>query len=460
MVLTFIFLYLLANVVIGYWAARRVKNVTDFALASRRLPIAMAASAMFATWFGSETVLGASAEFAENGILGVIEDPFGASLCLVLVGAFFARKLYRMNLLTLSDYYRNRFNRTAEFFSAIFLIPSYFGWIAAQLVALGIILQAIAGIEIGYGIVICTVVVMFYTYFGGMWAVAITDFIQTIVIIIGMIALTVMLLVSAGGWAKVAAAQPEGFFNFLPQSGWEPGLEYFAAWVTIGLGSIPAQDVFQRVMSAKSERVAVQAAYLSAGMYLVVALLPLIIVIAGLTLYPDLQVSLGQMLLPAIVTVHGSEFMQILFFGALLSAVLSSASGAIIAPSTILAVNLVKPFRPGMSQRQLLKWMRISVIFISIVSAAMALMKKDIFELVAQSSILSLVSLFVPLTAGLYWKKANSYGAIASMCAGIAVWGAAEIWEFAGPSLVWGLGASVAGLLVGNQVKNRYIRYN
>ncbi|MCU0420983.1 MAG: sodium:solute symporter, partial [Cyclobacteriaceae bacterium] len=92
MLLASIVVYLLATLAIGYWASRKVKTSGDFMLAGRSLPMVLSASALFATWFGSETVFGASSEFLKGGVLGVIEDPFGAALCLLLFGLFFARK--------------------------------------------------------------------------------------------------------------------------------------------------------------------------------------------------------------------------------------------------------------------------------------------------------------------------------------------------------------------------------
>lgn len=451
MLVLFILLYLLANIGIGWWASRKVKSVNDFVLAGRRLPLAMAASALFATWFGSETVLGASSEFVENGLLGVIEDPFGAALCLLLLGIFFARKLYRLNILTFSDYFGLRFSKRSELLSALFLVPSYFGWIAAQLVAMGILLEAIIGLPLSLGILLCTGIVVLYTYLGGMWAVTITDFVQTILIILGLAILAVSMLSQAGGWEKVAAAQPEGFFNMLPKPGWEHGLEYFAAWITIGLGSIPQQDIFQRVLAARNERTAVAASFLGAGMYLCIAFLPLVIALSGKLLYPELMGDDPQNFLPNVVLAHAGPFVQVMFFGALLSAILSTTSGAILAPATVLAENLIKPyFFKEMDNAAFLRLLRWSVVFVAICSALLAMQKSDIYELVGQSSALSLVSLFVPMAAGLYWKRASALGCDLSMLGGMATWLLCLWWQPPGPELVWGLGASLLLMLLGS----------
>ncbi len=467
MLLAFVILYLLGTIAVGWWASKKVKTTADFVVAGRNLPLLVVACSLFATWFGSETVMGASAEFTEKGILGVIEDPFGSALCLFLVGLLVARPLYRLNMLTFSDYFAKRFSRTSEVVSAFFMIPSYFSWIAAQLVAMSIILTAIdPEISRVEGVLLCSVSVVIYTFVGGMWSVSITDLVQTVLIIIGLGALAVELFAEAGGPSAVAAAAPEGFFNFFPEKKPAAWLEYMAAWITIGLGSIPQQDVFQRVMSAKSEKTAVQASFLSAFMYLTVAFLPLCIAfIGGKILFPEL---LGegrdpQMLLPSMVLQKFGLGMQILFFGALLSAILSTASGAILAPATVVGENLVRPLFPKMDDQKLLKIMRFSVLGIAVVCAAMAMMRDNIYELVGESSALSLVSLFVPLVFGLYWRRASALGAIFSMIFGMLAWLAGlQIFseDEAHLAMLAGLGASVFGMVAGSFIRPNSLKIN
>lgn len=453
MLLTFIGAYLLLTILIGYWASRRIKSSADFVVAGRKLPLLIAGSALFATWFGSETIMGASSEFVEHGVIGIIEDPFGAALCLILVGLFFARPLYRMNILTFNDYFKIRFNRRVEWVSALFMVPSYFGWIAAQLVAMAIILQVLAGIPILGGIWICTIIVVIYTYIGGMWAVSITDFMQTVVIIAGLLFLSLELFSQVGSLEKLTAATPAGFFDFWPARDFNSILAYVAAWITIGLGSIPQQDVFQRTMSAKSEKTAVRAAYMGGFMYLTIGSLPLFIGLCSTVLYPELHTEGvdSQMVLPQVVLQHSGLAMQAIFFGAILSAILSTTSGAILAPASVIGENLLKPNFPHWTDKQFLQAIRFSVVGVALASALMAMMKANIYELVGQSSALSLVSLFVPLVAGLYWKKATSRGAMASMIAGMGTWIFCEwIVETTVPALIYGLIASILGMVLGS----------
>lgn len=455
MLIGFIIFYLLITVLIGWYASRFVKNSTDFAIAGRMMPTYVVASGLFATWFGSETVMGASSEFVENGLLGVIEDPFGASLCLLLLGILFVRPLYKLNILTFSDYYAMRYNKTAEWVSAIFMIPSYFGWIAAQLIALATVLHALTGLEIIYGVLVCATVVVIYTYIGGMWAVSITDTIQTIMIIIGLLILVFILVSQVGGISKVVASTPDGFFRFIPkQNSLVDWSNYFVAWITIGLGSIPQQDVFQRILSAKTQKTAIRGTYWSSLMYLTIAIIPLIVALCGKILYPTEIAENPQMTIPMLVLKHTNIGVQILFFGALLSAILSTCSGAILAPATVVGENLLKPlYGNTLSDKKLLKIMRYSVVLITVISIGFASWKTEIYELVSESSALSLVSLFVPLAAGLYWKKASALGAILSMIFGMGVWTFFEFFESDYPSTIWGLLASVIGMLMGSFIK-------
>jgi solute:Na+ symporter, SSS family len=479
MLLTFIILYMIGTLLIGWWASRFVKNAADFVVAGRRMPLMVVAAGLFATWFGSETVMGASTAFVEDGIQGIIEDPFGAALCLVFVGVFMAKPLYRLNLLTFSDYFKYRFSHKAETLSAIVMIPSYWGWIAAQLIALATIFNVITGFPISYGIYIFAAVVMFYTYIGGMWAVSITDFVQTIMIIVGMIIVMLGAVSNVGGWAilwEKSQLEPQTF-RFLPKANTKDVVAYVAAWITVGLGSVPQQDVFMRVMSAKNEKTAVWGAYLSGIMYITVGLMPIVMAYCGKILYPDLlqgDAEQRQMLIPYMVMQHSGIVVQIFFYGALLSAILSTASGAILAPATVIGENIIKPYYPQLTDKQLLKIMRWSVIGVTFGAIIFANLGSSIYELVRQSSEISLVALFVPMFAGLYWQKSSSVGAMASMIAGLVVWFLLIVlhhyyseetrehelgWVIGADfsPMVLGLAASVLALIIGSLWKPKII---
>jgi SSS family transporter len=418
-------------------------------LAGRSLPITLSSAALFATWFGSETVFGASSEFLKGGLYSVIEDPFGAALCLVLFGLFFARKLYGMNLLTLGDFFKVRFGRRTEFVASIFLAPPYVGYIAAQLVAMGLILNAVTGLAVWQGVVISAFVVTFYTYIGGMWAISVTDFFQSILTITGLLVLAAILAREAGGVGTVLREVPTQNFKFFPGTNFKEIVLYFAAWSVLGLGSIPSQDVFQRVTSSNSATTAVRSCFIAAFLYLTVAMLPLFISLCTKHLYPG-QTGDSQMALPRMVLAHTGLPIQILFFGSLLSAIMSTTSSAILAPAAIFSENIVRPLaKHHFTDHQMLTLTRISVLLFAALATAMACLRSNIYHLVGESSILSLVSLFVPLVLGMYWKKASSAGALLSMVSGITVWMVFEFQKTTWPSLVPALLVSLLAMIAG-----------
>jgi len=454
-VILFIVIYLLVTIIVGLLAARLVHNTEDYLLAGRRLPFYLATGTLFATWFGTETILGSSSEFASGGLIAVVRDPFGAAMCLILVGLFYARPLYRMKLLTFGDFYRRRYSKTVEIVSGICIILTYLSWIAAQMVAFGILANSLTGIDTGTGIVAGALLVTAYTFIGGMWSVSVTDFMQMIFILAGLLAAVVEVsgIISL---REIFEGAPDGFFRFYPEPGAGNHANYIAAWITIGLGSIAGQDIFQRVMGSRSERVAVWSS-LSAGlMYLTVAMVPLMLALAARVLMPEVVAGERdhQMIIPDLISQYTSPLVRILLFGALLSAILSTASSAILAPSAILGNNIIKPAWGNVSDKTLLRLSRLSVLIVSAVALFIALKRGNIYALVGQASSVGLVSLFVPLTAGLFWKRATVRGAMISICAGVTVWLAASFIATAVDPVLFGLAAAVAGMISGSYLRD------
>ncbi|WP_057936552.1 sodium:solute symporter family protein [Algoriphagus resistens] len=451
MLLTAIIIYLALTILIGAWASKFVKGSNDFVLAGRSLPLFLSASALFATWFGSETIFGASSVYLEEGLQGVIEDPFGGALCLVLFGMFYLRPMYRMGVLTIGDVFKKIYGKQVEFLSTVFMVPVFFGYVAAQLVALSLILGTVTGLSMAEGIFLSAGIVVIYTFLGGMWAISITDFIQTLLIVFGLVVVAVVVGKEAGGVGVILDSAPTESFQFFPGPGLNSWINYFGAWVILGLGSIPSQDIYQRVMSSKSEKVAVQSTYLAGGFYLTFGLLPLFIALGAKALYPELYLENKQMLLPSMVLAHGGLPVQIIFFGALISAIMSTASSGVLAPAALISENLMKPFfKEKLKDRHLLWILRINVLVVAVVSVMMALQDSNIYELVSGASILLLVSLFIPLTTGLYWDKSSKAGAVLSMVTGMLVYLVVDKLEPEISSHLYGLLASALAMFAGS----------
>lgn len=432
MLLTFVIIYMVVTIAIGVFTSKFVKGSSDFVQAGRRLPPFFNAAALFALWFGSETVFGASSAFLEGGLLNVIEDPFGASLCLFLFGFFFVRPLYRMNLLTIGDLFKIKYGQNVELISSFFMLLTFFGYIAAQYVALGIILQIVllqasVSMTLPTAILLCAIIVTAYTMVGGMWAVSITDFIQSILIVVGLVIVVIFVANQAGGVGQVIANAPENTFKFLPDAKPIDITNWIGAWMVIGLGYIPSQDVFQRANSARSEKAAVNSTYLGAIMYLLIAMLPLFLALAAKVMYPTEDFTDTQSVIPRIVLSHTPLWIQILFFGSLLSAVLSTCSGSLLAPASILAENFIKPIHKNIKKsdytdKNFLIVLRLSVVGIALVSYLMTLSKHNIYDLVGESATFGMVSLLAPMTAALYWKNVNAQSAMLSMFSGLVTY--------------------------------------
>ncbi len=347
----------------------------------------------FATWFGSELVLGVSAVFVQDGLGGVVEDPFGAGMCLILVGLFFAYKLYKKNLITIGDYYRLRYGESVELLCSVIIIFSYLGWVAAQVTALGLVFNLLTdgALSMVQGMVLGTLIVLVYTLFGGMWSVAVTDLVQMIVICAGLVAIAIFAGDLAGGADKVIDyAVAEGKMQFLPvEADAKTWLFFFAAAITMMLGSIPQQDVFQRVMSSKNESVARLGPIIGGSLYIVFAFIPMFVVTAAVLVMPEATAALmeedPQKILPTLVMQHMPVALQIAFFGALLSAIMSTASATMLAPSTSFVENVLRNLKPGMSDAQTLKAMRVTVVVFTVCVLVYAISMQDssIYEMVA-----------------------------------------------------------------------------
>ncbi len=369
--ISFVVLYLLGTLALGAWAGTRIKNTTDFAVAGRSLPLIMVVTTTFATWFGAETVMGIPAKFVQGGMNAIVEDPFGAGTCLILVGMFFAARLYKLNLLTIGDFYRQRYGKGIEVFCSIAIIISYLGWVAAQITALGLVFTVLTNGAMSEtaGMIVGTLAVLVYVVIGGFLAVAWTDFIQMIVLVVGLSIIAMFSADLAGGSDKVLTMiSEEKLWTFLPAANFTDIAFFVGAAVTMMLGSIPQQDVFQRVMSAKDAPTARTGAVIGGASYIIFAAVPMFIVACAVIVMGQSGLEMAkndyQRLLPTFVLTKMPLVMQILFFGALLSAIKSTSSATLLAPSTSFTENILKNLRPGMTDKQQLFAMRAtSVVF-------------------------------------------------------------------------------------------------
>jgi SSS family transporter len=422
---------------VGIWASRKVSDAADYIVAGRKLPIYMVGASVMATWFAAETLLGASSTAYQYGFQGVVFDPFGAAACLFISGFFFTRLMRRARYLTIVDFFERRYGNGMTVLASIAQLMTYFVWTGAQMVAAGTIVHALfPNVPLEVGMILVAVWVVGYTMLGGMLADTLLDFIQMFFTAGGITLIFVFLLVQVGGWEGLTSitgtsAMPEtnpftllpdmkgggGYLGYLGATGW---IYWMAAWMAIGLGSVPTQDLFQRSMSARNESTAVWGTYLAGVLYLVFGIMSPLIGIMMFKLNPDVVNFDGVLVMAALNYVP--PVLVALFMAALASALMSTADSSLLAGASIVTQNLFPLFGKKLDSKDEVKWTRIMVAINGTIGIVIAVSAAVIYELGVVAWSILLVGLFTPFAFGMYWKKANQYGAVAAFIGGFAAW--------------------------------------
>mgnify|MGYP000866140754 CR=1 FL=1 len=441
LVFLFIAIFFAVRLVVGIWAGKKVQDNTDYVVAGRRLPIYMAAASIMATWFAAETLMGASETAYDYGFQGVVFDPFGASACLFLSGFLFVRLMRRAKYLTIVDFFERRYNKLTVILTVIAECLTYFSWTAAQIVAGGAIAQGIFGLDPVWGMVLVITIVAAYTTMGGMMADTLLDFFQMFLTAIGITLVFVFMLKAVGGFPglfegagstyvsepfKLLPIKGEGYLGYTGLTGW---MYWLAAWMAIGLGSVATQDLMQRSMAARNQATSVYGSYFAGVLYLFFGIMSPLIGIMTYKLQPGME-DTSYLLVNAAMT-HMPALLTAIFIAALVSALMSTSDSSLLAGASAVTENLI-PLLTGkkLEGKKALWWTRGMVIFNAAVGLSIALWAQTIYELSVVAWTLLLVGLFTPFALGMYWKKANSWGANAAFIGGFIVWILATIFFF------------------------------
>ncbi len=440
-------IYIVIMAAVGVYASRRTHSATEFVLAGRKLSLGLCTTTIIATWLGGGMIIGGSGAAYEDGLLGVIADPFGATLCLLLVGLFFVRIFRRLKFFSFIEFVEQRFGRLATLVTSAAALLSSIFWVAGMLVAFGLIFESLTGIPLEVGIVGGAIVVIAYTSIGGMLAVALTDFVQIVIIAIGMVLLFVVVLIDAGGWSTVSAQIPADAWRMLPlENTGERWLNYLRAWFIFGLADIASQSLLQRAMAAKSERVAQYSFYLAGVGYLAFAMIPVTLGIIASVTMPGLADP--ESILPTLAIEHLHPVAVAIFVGALLAAIMSSCDSSLLAAATVISTNLLPFVKKKPSDRLSLAVARWAIPAAGAVAVMGALNARVVFDTMIDANMLMLAAVIVPFIMGIWWRKANRAGALAAMAAGIAAWLMTSLYYPQLPGDLIGLGASLAAMLI------------
>lgn len=405
--------YLLLLIVIGALVSRRASDsAEEFLLAGRTLPMPMAVVTLLATWFGAGVMLTVTDEVAVSGLQAATMDPIGVGLCLFVAGWCLARPLWNMGILTVCDFYARRFNVATEKLAAVILVPSYFGWIAVQFLALARLLELFFGLDLAWGVFLTMAAGTGYTMLGGLRAVVWTDIFQLGLVLVGVVWLAAMTFAEVG-WEQTRVAVSQAA---VVGPNWLEVVLLMDLLVVGCLGNLPAQDLVQRFLCVRSATAASRACYWAGGGYLLFGLFPVFMGVVAAQVLPESQTQV----VIGIARKLMSGPVMVVFILAVVSAVLSTIDGAILAPASVLAQNLVPA--SVRAQYGTVTVNRCAVLFVALCSMATAFSGSSAYELLEEAYSLMLVGLLVPLLGGLWLPRRPPSAAMASMLVGTAVW--------------------------------------
>lgn len=403
----------------AWFARRRIESFSDYLVAGRRLGVGLASAGLLATWFGAGTLLASAEEVRDTGLRAAALEPVGPGICLLLVGLFYAGRLRRSGLLTLSDFFAARFDRRSEVASAVIMVASFFGWIAAQFTVLAALLETLFGLPVPVGLAAAFAVTVGYTLLGGMWSVTLTDAAQAVIVAVGLFAVFAAAMAELGGGflggvSRLARDTPPDLLEIVPSGG-----EAFAVWAGLllagALGNIPGQDVLQRVFASRTETVARRACLIAGGSYLVLGVLPVGLGLAARLLAPEG----GGEILTVLGRILFSPPAALALLLVVVSALLSTADSALLSAGSVLGQNLLRHVFPGANR---LRLSRLAVLVVGAGSLGLAYGGLSAYALLEDAYELTLVGLFIPLTLGLYSKRGGPAAALGAIAAGAGLW--------------------------------------
>lgn len=409
--------YVSVQLIIGLAVSRKIKTESDYLLAGRRFGYGMLTMTLFATWFGAETCIGASSEVYNEGLAGARMDPFGYAMCLILMGLFFAVPLWNRQFTTLGDVFRERYSPGVEKLAVLLMAPTSMMWAAAQIRAFGTVISASSDLSLEITITISAMMVIIYTTSGGLLADAVTDFVQGIVLIIGLSILTGVVMMKY--WNGDIPAPDPSRFNLLyaDESSMWAQLE---GWTIPIVGSVLSQELVARILAARTAVHARRSAYYSATLYLAVGSMPVLLGIFGPVIFPDLADT--EQFLPTLAQHMLPTFLYVVFAGALISAILSTVDSALLAAGALVSHNIILPAMNSENEKLKLRVTRISVFVFGLMAFYLALSAESVHGLVEEASAFGSTGIFTVIVFGLFTRYGGKATALATLVVGIGVY--------------------------------------
>jgi solute:Na+ symporter, SSS family len=418
--------YVALQFAIGVIVSRRIHNDTDYILAGRTLGPALVSFSVFATWFGAEAIVATTGEVYKNGLGGALVDPFGYAVAVIAAGLVLAGVLWRRGLTTFADLFEQRYCEATAKLVVIVLLPGSIFWAAAQIRAFGQVLSSSSGMSLWLAISLAAVLVGAYTTIGGLLADSVTDFLQGLVVIAGLLILTAVIAMQAGGVQAVFAATDPTRLGLMTAL-WESPLEKLEHIVIAICGSLVAVELISRYLGARSAAVARNGTIAGGVIYCMVGLMPVFIGLAATVLAardPVLKAQLGdaEQVVATMARYYMPGLGYVIFAGAIVSAILSNVHSSLHAPASQVAHNIILKRLPGLDGKAKLNVVRATVLVLSVVAFVLALTSDRIKELVEIASAFGSAGVIVTTLFALFTRIGGPQSARAAILAGVSVW--------------------------------------
>jgi len=438
--------YLVIQFAIGIWVSRGIKTEDDYLVAGRKLGYPLAIFSIFATWFGAETIVGAAGRSAEEGLSLASAEPFGYGLCLMAMGLIFAVPLWRRRLTTLADLFSQRYSTTVERVAAIILIPGSVLWAAAQVRAFGHVLASSSSLDVEPAIAFAAFVTIAYTIFGGLLVDAITDVLQGVMLVIGLVVIGVAAVVHLGGPVDAihaAAAANRTLLAHASPTSLPAALE---AWAIPVCGSVVATELVARIIAARSPTVARRSSIAAGTMYVAVGLIPVFLGLAGASVVTELGDP--EQVIPAMAERLLPTALYAVFAGGLISAILSTVDSTLLVASSLLSHNIVVPLLRTPTERTKVRVARAGVFTFGIMAYVLAHHAEGVFALVEQASAFGSAGSLVVVVFGLFTRWGGATTALVTLLTGMGSYLLGVILDVPYPFLL-SLGTALTTYVVG-----------
>lgn len=450
-VLLAIIAYVLVQFAIGTMLSRRITSANDYILAGRKLGAGLVAFSVFATYFGAEAIVASGGAVYTNGLSGALVDPFAYATAIIIVGLLFAKALWSRGLTTFADLFRQRYSPGVERLVVIVLLPGSIIWAAAQIRAFGQVMDANSGMGLKSAIVLAAVLVGAYSVVGGLLADSVTDVIQGLVVLAGLVILGAIIVGTVGGVpAGLAEVEAGRLGLYDPEDGLPGTLEKIAIPIC---GTIVAVELISRFLGARTAQIAARATVAGGLIYLTIGLVPVFLGLIGPKLLPNTPDP--EQIVARLAEVYLPGLLYIVFIGAIISAILSVVHSALHAPAAQISHNLLERLVPGLTDKGKLWTVRLTVLLLSVVAFLISFSSEGIKELVETASAFGSAGVFVATLFALFTHFGGPPSAYTSIAAGMIVWAAGKYgFGLATPYLL-GLLAALAGYVGAALIESR-----